>query len=167
MQRCCFCQVDRTLGEFESVRGNTRRHECKNCRREARQRRASSTGRSDDTVSIVSGGASHLDIQSDEPYLHLEAQIRQLTADVRNGLTNVDVKRLIRMEIAILNQRESSKPDPLWSILLIVALSTCMFIILRWLESQLASVRQTRAEENHSPPCCRGCSQNLINESNH
>ena len=128
MQRCCFCQVDRALGEFESVRGQTRRHECKNCRREARQRRASSTGRSDDTASIVSGGASHLDIQPDESYQHLETQIRQLTADVRNGLTNVDVKRLIRMEIAILNQRESSKADPFWSILLIVASSTCQAI---------------------------------------
>ena len=85
-------------------------------------------------------------MQADEqPDGHdLEGQLRQLTADLRNlkGSTKVDAQRLVQLEIEIQNLRESSKPDPLWSIVLIVTLSTCMFIILQW-------CREVRTEDRH------------------
>ena len=141
MQRCRICQHDKAPDEFESVRGKTRRHECKHCRRWGRQQRAMSTDRSD-TASIVSGGVVHADEQTDGH--DLEEQLRQLTADLRNlkGSTKVDAQRLVQLEIEIQNLRESSKPDPLWSIVLIVTLSTCMFIILQW-------CREVRTEDRH------------------
>ena len=147
MQRCRICQHGKTLDEFESVRGNTRRHECKQCRREARQQRAMMTDRSD-TASIVSGGAVHVDVASDGHRDYLEGQVRQLTADIRSlkGTTKTDAQRLVQLEIDIQNLRQCSKSDPLWNIMLIVALSTCMFIILQWIERQLTAFRPARAE---------------------
>ena len=84
----------------------------------------------------------HADEQSDGH--DLEGQLRQLTADLRNlkGSTKDDAQRLVRLEIEIQNLREYSKPDPLWSIVLIVTLSTCMFIILQW-------CREVRVEDRH------------------
>ena len=151
MQRCRICQHDKTLDEFESVRGNTRRHECKQCRREARQQRAMMTDRSD-TASIVSGGAVHVDVPSDGHRDYLEGQLRQLTADIRSlkGTTKTDAQRLVQLEIDIQNLRQCSKSDPLWNIMLIVALSTCMFLILQWTERQLTALRQARAEDNRT-----------------
>ena len=148
MQRCRICQHDKAPDEFESVRGKTRRHECKHCRRWGRQQRAMSTDRSD-TASIVSGGVVHADEQTDGH--DLEEQLRQLTADLRNlkGSTKSDARRLVQLEIDIQNQRECSKPDPLWVIVLSVTLSTCMFILLQWTERQLASCREVRAEDCH------------------
>ena len=141
MQRCRICQHDKAPDEFEGVRGKTRRHECKHCRRGGRQQRAMLTDRSD-TASIVSGGVVQADEQSDGH--ELEGQLRQLTAVLRNlkGSTKADAQRLVQLEIEIQNLRESSKPDPLWSIVLIVTLSTCMFIILQW-------CREVRAEDRH------------------
>ena len=73
----------------------------------------------------------HADEQSDGH--DLEEQLRQLTADLRNlrGSTKADAQRLVQLEIGIQNLRECSKSDPLWNIVLIVALSTCIFIILQ------------------------------------
>jgi hypothetical protein len=110
-----------------------------------------STDRSD-TASLVSGGVVHADEQSDGH--DLEEQIRQLTADLRNlkGRTKVDAHRLVQLEIEIQNQRECSKPDPLWSIVMIVTLSTCTFVILQWIERQLTAFRHGRVEENRTVP---------------
>ena len=146
MLRCRICQHDKTLDEFEVVRGNTRRHECKPCRREARQQRAMLTDRSD-TVSLVSGGVVHADEQSDGH--DLEGQLRHLTADLRNLRESMksDVQRLVQLEIGIQNPRES---DPLWNIVLIVTLSTCTFILLQWIERQMTAFRQARAEDNRT-----------------
>ena len=87
----------------------------------------------------------------------IEEQLRALTdehrkggiASTRMGQRLVQLEREMQSRQGAMETCECTKPDPLWSILLIVALSTCTFIILRWLESQLASVRQARAEENH------------------
>lgn len=152
MQRCRICQLDKAPDEFESVRGKTRRHECKHCRRGGRQQRAMLTDRGDTAslVSIVSGGVVHADEQSDGH--ELEEQLRQLTVDLRNlkGSSKVDAQRLVQLEIEIQNLRECSKSDPLWSIVLIVALSTCTFVILQWIERQLRALRQGRTEDSHT-----------------
>ena len=149
MQRCRICQLDKAPDEFESVRGKTRRHECKQCRRGGRQQRAMLTDRSD-TASLVSGGVVHADEQSDGH--DLEEQLRQLTADLRNlkGSTKADALRIVQLEIDIQNQRECSKSDPLWSIVLIVTLSTCTFVILQWIERQLTAFRQGRTVDSHT-----------------
>jgi hypothetical protein len=148
MRRCRVCQHDKALDEFESVRGKTRRYECKHwhCRREERQQRAMQTDRSD-TASLVSGGIVHADEQSDGH--DLEDQLRHLSADLRNLRESAksDAQRLVQLEIGIQNQRES---DPLWNIVLIVTLSTCTFIILQWIERQLTVFRQARAEDNRT-----------------
>jgi hypothetical protein len=101
-----------------------------------------------DTASIVSGGAVHVDVASDGHRDYLEGQVRQLTADIRSlkGTTKTDAQRLVQLEIDIQNLRQCSKSDPLWNIMLIVALSTCMFIILQWIERQLTAFRPARAE---------------------
>jgi hypothetical protein len=80
MQRCRICQHDKALDEFESVRGKSRRHECKHCRREERRQRASAV--QSDTASLVSGGTVPVDDVSDGRYL--EEQLRQLTVDIRS-----------------------------------------------------------------------------------
>jgi hypothetical protein len=146
MQRCRICQRDKAFDEFESVRGKTRRHECKHCRREERRQRASTE--QSDTASIVSGGTVHVDEASDARYL--EEQLRQLTADIRNmkGSTKRDAQRLVQLEMDVQNRCECSNSDPLWHIVLVVALSTCTFIILRWLERELTAFRQARVGES-------------------
>jgi hypothetical protein len=105
-----------------------------------------------DTASIVSGGAVHVDVPSDGHRDYLEEQLRQLTADIRNlkGSTKTDAQRLVQLEIDIQYLRQCSKSDPLWSIVLIVTLSTCMFIILQWIERHLTVFRQARAEDNRT-----------------
>ena len=90
----------------------------------------------------------HVDDASDGRYL--EEQLRQLTADMRNmkGSTKRDAQRLVQLEMDVQNRCECSNSDPLWHIALIVALSTCTFIILRWLERELTAFRQARVEES-------------------
>ena len=92
----------------------------------------------------------HADEQSDGH--DLEEQLRQLTADLRNlrGSTKADAQRLVQLEIDIQNLRECSKSDPLWNIVLIVALSTCIFIILQWLERPLTAFRPGRPEDDRA-----------------
>ena len=165
MRHCSICRIGKQLHEFESVRGNCWRNECRECRRVQRRQR---TRANDDTASIVSGGAVtqasdgdyDMSARAQEERIRvslrpIEEQLRALTDEHRKGSMPTIGQRLVKLEREMQSRRgakemcEFTKPDPLCSILLIVALSTCMFIILRWLESQLASVRQARAEENH------------------
>ena len=92
----------------------------------------------------------HADEQTDGH--DLEEQLRQLTAVLRNmkDTTKADARRIVQLEIDIQNQRECSKSDPLWNIVLIVTLSTCTFIILQLIERQLPAFRQARAEDSHT-----------------
>jgi len=94
----------------------------------------------------------HVDVPSDGHRDYLEEQLRQLTADIRflKGSTKTDAQRLVQLEIDIQILRQCSKSDPLWNIMLIVALSTCIFIFLQWLERQLTAFRPARAEVTHT-----------------
>ena len=169
MPRCRICSLDKANEDFSITNGYLRQI-CKACRNEQRRQRYSD-GVSVTTADYSAGGGGAVTLAaSDGDYdvtalewrirdslRPIDEQLRVLTDEHRKGsIASTRMgQRLVQLEREMQSRRgametcECTKPDPLWNILLIVALSTCMFIILRWVESQLASVRHARAEENH------------------
>ena len=156
MPRCRICLLEKSNEDF-SITNGYQRLACKVCRNEQRRLHRS------DCVSAVSvdysvGGGSALDVDNhrdDEQYRHIEMQLRNLTAEVRTGMSNTDgcLRRIIQMEIELQNLkvRASCDSDPFWNIVLMTVLSTILFIILRWIETTMfAAPRHRRAESQQS-----------------
>ena len=156
MPCCRICSLDKANEDFSITNGYLRQI-CKACRN-AQRRQRSSDGASVASASVdFSVGGGHggaLDVDNhreDEQYRHIEMQLRHLTDEVRTGMVNSDgcVRRLIQMEIDIQNlkARASCDSDPFWSIVIMLVLSTCVFVICRWLETtMLAAPRHRRGE---------------------
>ena len=158
MRHCSICRIGKQLHEFESVRGNCWRNECRECRRVQRKQRtraASSTDPNDDTASIVSGGA--VTLASDADYdvsapVHeerirdslrpIEEQLRTLTEEHRKGSMQSIGQRLVQLEHEMQSVRganacECSERDPLWTLFVWLAWATVVFVVLRWVEGRL------------------------------
>jgi len=155
MPRCRICSLDKTNEDFSITNGYLRQI-CKACRN-AQRRQRSSDGASVASVDFsVGGGALDVDNhREDEQYRHIEMQLRHLTDEVRTGIVNTDgcVRRIIQMEIALQNlkARASCDSDPFWSIVVMVVLSTCVFVICRWVETtMLTAPRHLRGESPQS-----------------
>jgi hypothetical protein len=153
MPQCRICSLDKSHDDFTITNGY-QRLVCKACRNEQRRLHRS------DCVSAVSldysvGGGSALDVDNhrdDEQYRHIEMQLRNLTAEVRTGMTNTDgcLRRIIQMEIELQNRkvRASHDSDPFWNIVLMVVLSTFLFIILRWVETTMLTAPRHKGGES-------------------
>ena len=159
MPRCRICSHDKGNDDFSITNGYLRQI-CKACRNEQRRQRYS------DGVSVASAsvdfsvggghGGGALDVDNhreDEQYRHIEMQLRHLTDEVRTGIVNTDgcVRRLIQMEIALQNLKAhaSRDSDPSWNIVLMVVLSTCVFIICRWVETTMFTAPRHRRGDSH------------------
>ena len=158
MPRCRICSLDKANEDFSITNGYLRQI-CKACRNEQRRQR-SSDGASVASASVeFSVGGGHgggaLDVDNhreDDQYRHIEIQLRHLTDEVRTGMVNIDgcVRRLIQMEIALQNLKAhaSRDSDPFWNIVLMVVLSTCVFIIYRWVETTMDTAHRHRRGES-------------------
>ena len=158
MRHCGICRIGKQLHEFESVRGNCWRNECRECRRVQRKQRArtaSSTAPNDDTASIMSGGA--VTLASDADYdvsapVHeerirdslrpIEEQLRVLTEEHRKGSMASIGQRLVQLEHEMQSRRgangcQCTGRDPLWEILVWLVCTTIVFVLLRWAEGRL------------------------------
>ena len=166
MRHCSICRVGKQLHEFESVRGNCRRNECRECRRVQRRQR---TRANDDTASIVSGGA--VTVLSDGDYdgsnrveeermrdslRPIEGQLRALTDEHRTGSMRSIGQRLVQLEHEMQSLRgaiatcECSARDPLWHLFVWLACTTLMFVLLRWVEGRFLSKRRTCTDVTHT-----------------
>jgi hypothetical protein len=171
MRHCSICRVGKQLHEFESVRGNCWRNECRECRRvQRRQRtRVTSTDASEDTASIVSGGvvtlASDADydgsIRDQEERMRdslrpLEEQLRALTDEHRKGSMPSIGQRLVQLEHEMQSLRggnwcQCTARDPLWEVIVWLVCTTVVFVLLRWVEGRLwAKRRETGTDERES-----------------
>ena len=171
MRHCSICRIGRQLHEFESVRGNCWRNECRECRRVQRKQRTR-TGQAmdanDDTVSIVSGGA--VTQASDADYdvstrdqegrmrgslRPIEEQLRALTDEHRTGSMRSIGQRLAQLEHEMQSLRggngcECSTRDPLWEIFIWLACTTLVFVLLRWVEGRVGP--HWRADSDERTP---------------
>ena len=113
MRHCSICRIGKQLHEFESVRGNCWRNECRECRRVQRKQRAivTSADAHEDTASIMSGGAvtqaSDADYDVSAPVHEerirdslrpIEEQLRVLTEEHRKGSKPSIGQRLVQLE---------------------------------------------------------------------
>jgi hypothetical protein len=158
MRHCAICRVGKQLHEFESVRGNCWRNECRECRRAQRRQR---TRANDDTASIVSGGTVTLASDADydvrptrdqeermrDTLRPIEEQLRALTDEHRTGSMRSIGQRLVQLEHEMQSLRgamvtcECSARDPLWEIFVWLVCTTVVFVLLRWVEGRLWSRR--------------------------
>ena len=169
MRYCSICRIGKQLHEFESVRSNCWRNECRECRRVQRKQRTRTglatnvNANDDETVSMMSGGAdtqatdgdygvSVLDLEermrgSLRP---LEEQLRALTDEHRKGSMPSIGQRLVQLEHEMQSLRGGngcgcSARDPLWEILVWLACTTLVFAVLRWVEGRVWSRRRVDA----------------------
>ena len=164
MRYCSICRIGKQLHEFESVRGNCWRNECRECRRAQRRERtrATSTDANEDTASMISGGAVTLASEGDydvsarvqeerirDSLRPIEEQLRALTDEHRKGSMASIGQRLVQLEHEMQSLRggngcECSTRDPLWEIFIWLACTTLVFVLLRWVEGRL---RHRRTED--------------------
>ena len=158
MRHCSICRIGKQLHEFEIVRGNCWRNECRECRRVQRKQRtraASSTDPNDDTASIVSGGAATLASDADydvsapvheerirDSLRPIEEQLRALTEEHRKGSKPSIGQRLVQLEhemqsIRGANGFQGTARDPFWQIFVWLICTTLVFVVLRWVEGRL------------------------------
>ena len=155
MRHCSICRIGKQLHEFESVRGNCWRNECRECRRVHRKQRTrvASADTNEDTASIMSGGAVTLASEGDYEVTVLEErirgslrpieeQLRALTDEHRKGSMPSIGQRLVQLEHEMLSLRgvsdcQCTGRDPLWGIFVWLTCTTLVFVLLRWMEGRL------------------------------
>jgi hypothetical protein len=117
MRYCSICRIGKQLHEFESVRSNCWRNECRECRRVQRKQRTrtglatNANANDDDTVSMMSGGADTqatdgdygVSVRDQEERMRdslrpLEEQLRALTDEHRKGSMPSIGQRLVQLE---------------------------------------------------------------------
>ena len=166
MRHCSICRIGKQLHEFESVRGNCWRNECRECRRVQRRQR---TRANDDTASIVSGGA--VTVLSDGDYdgsnrveeermrdslRPIDEQLRALTDEHRQGSMPSIGQRLVQLEHEMQSRRGAMERcgclerDPLWEIFVWLGWTTVVFAVLRWVEGRLWPLPRRSAGEPSS-----------------
>ena len=146
MPRCRICTHDKAIEDFSVSNGYQRNVciVCRNVQRAAARRLCSSDNVSTASSNLRVGGGDGVlddDKHSDEAFLNLEMQLRDLTVEVRTGMANG--KRLIQMEIELQRLKLSAThaSDPFWSLVLTVMLTTFMFILFRWVETSIHNRR--------------------------
>ena len=174
MRHCSICRIGKQLHEFESVRGNCRRNECRECRRVQRRQRTrtglATNANDDDTASMMSGGAvtqatdGDYDVstrdQLEEVRMRdslrpIEEQLRALTDEHRTGSMRSIGQRLVQLEHEMQSLRgaiamcECSARDPLWHLFVWLACTTLMFVLLRWVEGRVLPKRKGGADLSH------------------
>ena len=155
MRHCSICRIGKQLHEFESVRGNCWRNECRECRRVQRKQRtrATSADAHEDTASIMSGGAvthasegdyevTALEERIRDSLRPIEEQLRALTDEHRKGSMPSIGQRLVQLEHEMQSRRGVSgcgcmERDPLWTLFVWLAWTTLVFVVLRWVEGRL------------------------------
>jgi hypothetical protein len=174
MRHCSICRIGKQLHEFESVRGNCWRNECRECRRVQRKQRTrtglGTNANDDDTASMMSGGAvtqatdgdyevpvaRDLEERMRDSLRPLEEQLRALTDEHRKGSMPSIGQRLVQLEHEMQSLRGAmaacgcSGRDPLWHLFVWLACTTLMFVLLRWVEGRLLSKRSTCTDVSHT-----------------
>ena len=174
MRHCSICRIGKQLHEFESVRGNCRRNECRECRRVQRRQRTrtglatNANANDDDTVSMMSGGADtqatdgdygvsvrDLEERMRDSLRPLEEQLRALTDEHRKGSMPSIGQRLVQLEHEMQSLRgavaacECPGRDPLWHLFVWLTCTTLMFVLLRWVEGRFLSKRNACTDVQH------------------
>ena len=175
MRHCSICRIGKQLHEFESVRGNCWRNECRECRRAQRRQRTrtglatNANANDDDTASMMSGGAvtqatdgdygvsvRDLEERMRDSLRPIEEQLRALTDEHRTGSMRSIGQRLVQLEHEMQSLRgaiatcECSARDPLWHLFVWLACTTLMFVLLRWVEGRVMPKRKACTDVSHT-----------------
>ena len=172
MRHCSICRIGKQLHEFESVRGNCRRNECRECRRVQRRQRTrtglATNANDDDTASMMSGGAvtqatdGDYDVstrdQLEEARMRdslrpIEEQLRALTDEHRTGSMRPIGQRLVQLEHEMQSLRGActcSGRDPFWDLFAWLVCTTLVFISVRWVETLLLTAHRSECQSHQA-----------------